>query len=278
MNIFSGKYFSLVCIGLLSFTGSFSILAEDGLPYQIKNLVLTLKNDKGEETLTFNPGESVTIQFTDLKPQKNNSKVEFSLANFSGSENFLNKQKMQEVENPDGSYTYYYTFDIKKTLKDVPDWYYFIVESKTPKNDIRGHIIVDGGSHSHHFKIFNDPGFSKESNEFGLNDTLYIEVVGEDNGKEFSTKKVQITDNEKQKYINNNISMIEQIGNLFRFSVDLTQAKKTFDIDQWYTLEVDIDQKQNKFKSFIGYREIKILTKSQKSEKKWTQFKWREVK
>ena len=274
-NVRSIKCLSLflMCILFLWPLSAFS----ENVPFNIGTKILTLKNGIGLDTLEFENNENVTVQFTDSEAQKNKNKVELTISNFNGSTQFLKKKVMTEVENDDGSFTYYHTFNTLSLLSGDPDWYYYKIETKTPKGDLRGHFSIKGSTDNHHFKIYKDAYYKEEANVFGSNDIVYIEVIGEDNGENISTKKITITDFEKQKYINSNISLLEQNGNSYRFSVDLSLTKKTFLPDTWYSVETEISQKKGKNTSFLGYREIKVLVDTVTPAKKWFQLDWREV-
>jgi len=156
------------------FLGTYSHAATP--PFAEESRVLTLLNDSDVETLQFSINENVTIQFTDTTQHKH---LKIDLGDFTDSTEYLKKERMAEIDNGDGTYTYTYTFNTKTLLGGQEDWYYFSIEMISPKGEVSGNFVVGSSDFPYWIKTYGDSGYTAETDEFGINDTIYVEVVGD---------------------------------------------------------------------------------------------------
>jgi len=235
----------------------------------------TLLNGSGVDTVQFGTNENVTIQFLDTVQH---TKAELTVHNYDSSTTYLKKQSLTETNNGDGTYTYAYTFNTNTLLGGVADWYYFFIDMKSAKASVFSHFIVGSAATPHRIRTFSDASYATEAEEFSISDTVYVEVIGNDNGKDASQKKITITDYDDTKYINGNIGSVTISSGVFRFAVDLSSPNKAFaNTDWWHSMAVQIKQKGSGQESFLGYKQIKVLPVTPVGAGKWIQQKWREL-
>lgn len=246
-------------------------------PFSEGALTLTLQDASQVDSLQYGVNENVTLKFTTTN---NHGKAELTLEDYRESTTYLNKADMTETDNGDGTYTYSYTFNTDTLFDGDADWYYFKTEFNAPNAEQKGYLKVGTPASPHSIITYSDAAYTTSAESFFPSDTIYIEVIGNDNGKAIKKEKVKLVDYSEQKYIDDDISDLDNNNGVYRFSLDLGSADPAFTTDWWYTLEVEIEQEKDKGQdgtSFVGSKQIKILAAAQGGQKTWTQQKWREV-
>ncbi len=242
------------------------------------SLTLTLQNASQSDTLLYGLDENITLKFITTN---NHSKAELSVEDYREATSYLDKVDMTETDNGDGTYTYSYTFNTDDLFEGTADWYYFKTQFKGPTAEQKAYFVVGNPGTPYSIKTFSDAAYSLSADSFELSDTVYVEVVGNDNGNDIKKEKIKVLDYSDSKYIDSNIGDLNNNNGVFRFSLDLSTASPAFTTDWWYTLEVEIEQDKVKGEkentSFLGGKQIRILPSSQGGGKNWTQQKWREV-
>jgi len=243
-------------------------------PYTVDSRTLTLLDGSSTETKVFSTNENVTIQFIDTIQH---DFADITLEDYTSSTTYLDKQTMTETDNGDGTYTYSYTFNTNTLLGGVEDWYYFFIDMKVPKASVSANFVVGAAATPHWIKTYSDSSYTTETDEFNMSGTVYVEVVGNDNGNSVSQKKVTITDYDDVKHINGSITNVTLSSGVYRFAVDLFTPSNPFTENWWHSLLIQLKQSGSGDQSFIGYKQIKILPAAPDGARKWVQQKWREL-
>ena len=276
-KLLSLTYLQKILLGLITmliFSFSTQLIAATP-PFDEGARNFTLLNGSDVDTVKFSTNENITIQFLDTVQH---GKAELTVHNYDNSTTYLNKQSLTETDNGDGTYTYAYTFNTNTLLGGVADWYYFFIDMKSAKASVFSHFIVGSPATPHRIRTFSDAAYTTEAEEFGISDTVYVEVIGNDNGNNASQKKITITDYDDTKYINGNIGSVTISSGSFRFAVDLSSPNKAFtNTDWWHSMAVQIKQTGSGQESFLGYKQIKVLPATPVGAGKWIQQKWREL-
>jgi len=264
---------NLLALGLPGITPCW---ATGSPPFAEDTCVLTVRNDSQTDTLQFTTQENVTVQFTDNQ-QHSTQKLKFALYDYCQKTSYLKNEKMTETDHGDGTYTYAYTFNTNTVLGGVPDWYYYLITSKSPNVQFAGSLVVGTADTAHSFKTYADATYTTEQSEFGVDQSIYVEVAGDDSSAEIATQKATISDYGKTVYLKKNVKNLTNNNGVYRFSVDLTEAKQAFTADWHYNLEITLKHKGNKQNSYKGYAQIKIVAQAPETTKTWTLLNWREV-
>lgn len=265
-----------LCLLALGLPGTAPAWANGSPPFSEDTCVLTLRNDSQTDTLQFSTQENVTVQFTDNQ-QHNNKKLKFSLYDYAQQTSYLQNESMTEIDNGDGTYTYTYTFNTNTVLGGVADWYYYLITSKSPNAQFAGFLVVGTADTPHTFKTYADGAYTIEQSEFGVDETIYVEVVGDDSSAKLATQRATMTDYGKSVFLKKKVKNLTNDNGVYRFSVDLSEAKQAFTTDWYYNLEITLKHKGNQQNSFKGYTQIKIVPQAPETTKTWTQLNWREV-